>query len=330
MPRFTLRSDGRPEATPLTARRHWLQQSAALGVALAAPLALPVQAAAPLLWLISADQSPPYAQALAAVRESLPGVAMRLFGPNLPPVTVGAPTPDLILTLGTAALRQALELASTQPTLAQVPVAAGLLPRSSYEPLARRPPPPLTAVWLDPAPERPLDLIRLAMPQRRKVAVIWGPSSRIWRGAVAAAAGERGLELIEATVPTLELFPALNQVLAPADVLLLMPDAAVYPPEQLNHVLLTAYRQRVPVLGFAAAQARAGATLALFTTPEQAGRQLGQRVRRWLDDRRQWPAPGPSSQWTLETNEPVAQSLGLGLPSAEALTQALRRLDPRS
>ena len=314
----------------MAARRHWLQQSAALGLTLAAPLALPVHAVTPLVWLISADQSPPYAQALEAVRDSLPGVSLRLFGPNLPPVTVGAPTPDVVLTLGTAALRQAMELASTQPMLAQVPVAAGLLPRASYEPLARRPPPPLTAVWLDPAPERQLDLIRLALPQRRRVGVIWGPSSRLWRAATAAGAAERGLELIEATVPTLELFPALNQVLAPADVLLLMPDAAVYPPEQLNHVLLTADRLRVPVLGIASAPARAGATLALFTPPEQAGRQLGQRVRRWLDDRRQWPAPSASTQWTLQTNEPVAQSLGLGLPAADALTQALRRLEPRS
>lgn len=286
-------------------------------------------AADPVVWLIAADQSAAYAEALAAVREALPGVALRSFATTALPAPGREPAPALVLTLGSSALRVALERAANDSALAQVPVAAGLLPRASFEVLPLRASPPVTAVWLDPAVERHLDLLRLALPDRRRLAVLWGPTSRAWRATLQRAATERGLQLIEAELPAVELFPALSQVLGDADALLLLPDSAVYQPSNLNNVLIAAYRQRVPVLGYAATHVRAGATLALHTEPAQAGRQLAAVARRLLNERRGLPPPAASTLWTVNVNEQVARSLGLSLPDPAALTQALRRQETR-
>lgn len=285
-------------------------------------------AADPVVWLVSADQSGPYAEAMSALREGLPGGGLRSLGAadTLPAGREG--TPALVLTLGNAALRATLERASADPALAQVPILAGLLPRASYEALQRRGGPPVSGVWLDPAPERHLDLIRLALPERRRVGVLWGPSSRALRPALQKAAEERDLRLVSAELPALELFPALSQVLAQADVLLTLPDSLVYTPASLNNVLMAAYRQRVPVLGYAATHVRAGALLALHTQPQQAGRQLAALARRVLQERRV-PPPGPSTQWSVDSNDQVARSLGLSLPDAATLAQALQRLEKK-
>lgn len=314
------------EPTPPLLRRGLLRSGLAVALLGRGLLA---RAADPVVWLISADQSAAYADALAAVREALPGVNLRSFsGAALPPPGREA-APALVLTLGSSALQVALERAASDTALAQVPVAAGLLPRSSYERLPLRNSPPVTAVWLDPAVERHLDLLRLAMPERRRVAVLWGPTSRAWRATLLRAASERGLQLVEAELPGVELFPALSQVLSDADALLLLPDSAVYQPGNLNNVLIAAYRQRVPVLGYAATHVRAGATLALHTEPAQAGRQLAAVARRLLTDRRNLPPAAPSNQWTVGINDQVARSLGLSLPDPLLLTQALRRQEGR-
>jgi hypothetical protein len=51
---------------------------------------------------------------------------------------------------------------------------------------------------------------------------------------------------------------------------------------------------------------------------------LAQLARRVLTERRV-PAAGPAKLWSVGLNDQVARSLGLVLPDAAALTQALQR-----
>ena len=314
-----------PSPTALLPPRRWLLKAAAT---LALPLGSQAHTVEPLLWVIAPDQTGAYAEALAALRSGLGGTRLRSHSPNQLPATANDGPPALVITLGSAALSAALARAATDPALAQVPIVAGLLPRASFEAQVPRSGPPLTGVWLDPAVERHLDLIRLALPTRRRVGVLWGPSSRLWRPALQRAAGERGLRLVEAELPDTELFPALSRVLDEADVLLALPDNVVFTPASLNNLLIAAYRQRVPVLGYAATHVRAGAVLALHTEPHQAGREVAQLARRVLTERRV-PPPAPSRLWTVGLNDQVARSLGLVLPDAAQLTQSLSRPEAR-
>lgn len=281
-------------------------------------------ATTPLVWLVSPDQSGAYAEALTALRSGLPAHTLRSLAPSQLPGAAREAVPALVITLGSAAYGAALARAAAEPALSEVPIVAGLLPRASFEAQSPRGGPPVTAVWLDPGLERHLDLVRLALPRLKKVGVLWGPGSRLWRPALQRAAADRGLLLVEAELPNTELFPALSQVLSDADVFLALPDNTVFTPASLNNMLIAAYRQRVPVVGYAATHVRAGAVLALHTEPQQAGQELAQLARRVLSERRV-PAAGPARLWNVALNDQVARSLGLVLPDAASLTQALQR-----
>ena len=66
------------------------------------------RAADPLLWLVAPDQTGAYAQALAALREGLPGTTLRSLAPNQLPASAREAPPALIITLGSAAYGAAL------------------------------------------------------------------------------------------------------------------------------------------------------------------------------------------------------------------------------
>lgn len=290
-----------------------------------------VRASDPPAWLVLSDRGDAYDEASAALRAEVPGINWRVMHwSTLPVLGPTEPVPRLVVTLGSNAYRAALERGTADTALQSTPVVAGLLPRASFEavPLPRHAP-PTTAVWLDPAVDRYLELIRRTMPDRLRVGVVFGPTSRGLRAAVVRATYDRGLELVEASVQTDDLYPALAQVLREADVLLALPDSAVYNPNTLNNVLIAAYRQRVPIVTYASSQVRAGATMALHVTPALAGRQVAGVVRRVLLERRPLPAPSASGNWVLTVNQQVAHSLGITVNDTEAVLSVLRRPEGR-
>lgn len=306
------------------------------GLGLGMTHAGPASASEPTLWLMAPDQTGPYAEALAALRSALPGVTLRSLSPAQLPDLKKEAAPTLVLTLGSAGLAAALAQAANEPALADVPVLAGLLPRASYESqmaaqleaqaTSRRSAALTSAIWLDPTVVRHLDLIRKALPQVRRVGVLWGPASQRWRTMLQRGAAERGLTLVEAELPDAELFPALNGVLEDAQAFLALPDNTLFTPASINNMLIAAYRRRVPVLGYAATHVRAGALLALYAEPRQAGFELAELAKRVLAQRR-LPPPAPARLWSVGHNAQVARSLDIVLPDMTQLSQALQQLE---
>lgn len=237
-----------------------------------------------------------------------------------------AKPPQLIVTLGASALRGLIELGQQDPTIARVPVLAALLPKASYDNLASRARQPTSAVLLDQPVGRYLDLVRLAMPGNRRVGVLLGPESSILAPQLARAAAVRGLQVVPIQIsgePT-ELYPALRTLLAESDVLLALPDGQVYNAASLQTVLITTYRQRVPVVAFSAAYAKAGATLALYTAPAQAASQTATVVKGFLAGRG-LPPPQLASDFSVAKNERVARSLGVADGESDSLEESLKR-----
>lgn len=244
--------------------------------------------------------------------------------------TAPATLPALVLTLGVQALREAQQRAAQSPAWAEVPILAALLPQSAHRPLAAQLPRGSSAVWLDQPVERCLDLLRLALPQRRRVGVLLGPASRSQEAAVDRATQARGLQAVKAQVdtPAAELYPALQTVLQTADVFLALPDPSLFSAEALQNILIASYRQRVPLLSYSAGHVRAGATLALHTPVEAVAEQVLQALRQWQAGRA-LPAPALAQGFAVAVNEQVARSLSLDLRSASELEAALRRQEGR-
>ncbi len=233
------------------------------------------------------------------------------------------PAPQLVVTVGVNASEAVLQ---ARP---QAPVLCAFLPRAAFDALrerqrGRRSPAPVTALYVDQPALRQLRLLRVALPQVRQVGVVLGPDSQRDEPLLREAATVAGLVLeAERIGAERELVAAVRRVLERADALLAVPDRLVFNRHTAQNVLLAGWRRGKPVMGYSGAYVEAGALLAVFSTPAQIGRQLGETIAALAATPQALPAPQYPHYYSIDVNARVARSLGLRLPPAEWLAQRL-------
>ncbi len=272
--------------------------------------------------VVLSDDSVAYRETAEAVRSEL------RRGPGTPPAVAILP----LSALATAATGD-WQVAVAVGTLAtealarhdsRLPVLGTLLPRASFERIRAesgrsRDPGRFSALFIDQPLGRQLDLIRFALPGAVRVGLLLGPASATLQDALRSAAAERRLRVVvQRANEAKDIYPALQKLLDEVDVLLALPDPIVYNSATVPHVLLATYRQRVPLVGFSGAYTRAGAVLALHSTPEQIGRQAAELLRSGLATG-QMPAPQYPRQFVVSTNPHVARSLEIVIEDADSL-----------
>lgn len=285
--------------------------------------ALALGARASEVLVVSSERSPAYQEAADAVALELARrEILQLPLAELP--AYRGPGPRLYVALGTEACSQL----ARRPVSA--PVLCALLPRASFERVlretGRRAGASFSALYLNQPPGRQLDLIRLALPQARRIGVLWGPDSVANETALEAAAQARGLRVVGVSVrPDEPVFAGLKKILDESDVLLALADPQIYNSNSIQNILLTSFRAQIPMLAFSPAYVRAGALMAVHSTPRQIGQQAGVLARGVLQGQ---PLGQPQFplQFDVSVNEHVARSLGLRLDAAQ-LTERLRRLE---
>ena len=228
--------------------------------------------------------------------------------------------------------RRAAAATVASPAL-HLPVIYTLLTRPQYERLAaQRADEPgsgaSSAIFLDQPFDRRLELVRAALPLARRIGVVASPAYAPYipelRGTLALTARLR-VQPVEAPG---EVMAALRRVLPRSDVLLALPDPAVYNASTLKAVLLTSYRHRVPVVGFSRAFVEAGALVSLYSTPAQVGAQLAELLAdRAADPAGPLPPPAFPRDFEVAVNPTVADSLGIHLLPAQELRAMLRPVD---
>lgn len=288
-----------------------------------------VSARAVDVMVVSSERTAGYMEALDSLvaelgKANLPVADVDLAGNPGISALFARQRPKVIVTLGSEALRQALELDL------RLPVLAVLIPRSAFERIVRSAAvrTNVSALYLDQPVSRQLDLIRIAFPGAQRVGVLWGEDSIAQQSAMNVAAIGRGLALIDAMAGRgRAVAGALNDVLDSAEVLLAVPDPQVFNPNTLSNVLMSTYRSRVPLVGFSPAYVRSGATLSLHTLPAQAGVRAAVMVRQFMQNG-VLPVSQYPPDFAISVNERVARSLELSL-DATSLTEQLKRMERR-
>lgn len=210
------------------------------------------------------------------------------------------------------------------------PVLAALIPKASFDKIARvqkgkSEPSAFSAVYLDQPIARQLDLIRSVMPTKKRIGVIVGADSQSLLEPLQIEARLRGLELNAVRINSeAELFPALENVLSQSDVLLSLPDSLVSSPHTIQSVLFTAYRYRVPVIGFSPAYVRAGALAAVHSTPVQIAQQVTDILRRSTPSSVVLPPPQYPDYFQVDVNQRVAHSLEIDVGTSDAIAAKLK------
>jgi putative ABC transport system substrate-binding protein len=232
----------------------------------------------------------------------------------------------VIVTLGSEALTKVL----AQDL--RVPIVAALIPKAGFERVLRespkKPAAPVQALFLEQPIGRQVELLRLVLPEAKRVGVLWGAESSREAVAVGAALHARGLDLVGAIAgDSGQIFAGLKTVLDDTDVLLALPDPLVYNGATVANVLLATYRARVPVMAFSPAYVRAGAMFSLHSTPRQIGQQAAAMARALGSGTGSQLSQYPS-EFTVSVNQQVARSLGFVLDE-QSLAERLRRVEKR-
>lgn len=283
------------------------------------------------IWVALAEEGGPYAEAGAELQSALGG-SVDLTVRRAPVLFDGkSDPPDLLVTVGLSAFDETLrELERRGAQWARVPVLATLLPQHAYEARVVRLDKggrPVSAALLDQPAQRQIALLKLALPERRHVGVLYGPQSSALMGALQREARARNLSFSTQQAEAQEaIYPALKRLLDEVDLLLAVPEPAIYNPATLQNILLTTYRLRIPVLAFSAAYVKAGAVLAVYSTPAQVARRAVEMIQTWRAGRG-LPPPQLPREFAVAVNAKVATSLGLDLDEASRLQEELRQLE---
>lgn len=271
------------------------------------------------VWVATSGVETPYQEALGGLRASLPGVDLAVR-PWQELVATGEPLTGPVVVLGVEAMSRLAESGRASGRLCLLPA---LVPRASLARVADGAPGRVGGVYFDQPLGRLVQFLRQAMPDRRRVGVLLGPGSRDLLPELRQSLRKAGFEEVIGWVDDRDALPGvLRDVLARADVLLALPDPVVHNSQTAHHTLLAAYRKGVPVVGYSASFVKAGAAVAVFSTPEQIGRQVGAQARGVMNSGA-CPAPEGPEAFEIQVNANVARSLELVI-DAERVERKLR------
>ncbi len=227
----------------------------------------------------------------------------------------------LIITVGGKAATLVADKNSTSPVLHTV------LPRATFEQLGYdRSNRKVSAIYIDQPLDRKLSLIKESMPGRERVGVLIDKSNQANVEKLKRLGTKFGLTIQFGVVnDEKQIGVTLHKLLKKSDVLLALPDPAVFNQRTVKNILLSSYHNRVPVVGFSAAYVKAGAIAAVYSSPEEIGRHVGELVGSLLNrNNGTLPPPSYPKYFSVSTNKSVADSLQILVPAARDIEARLK------
>lgn len=247
-----------------------------------------------------------------------------LLNQNIPLAVTGVnkviPDSGLVIAVGIKAAETVA--ASDAPFVLNV-----LVPKAGYEKLLRNFPHragshTFSAIYLDQPISRQAHLIAASLPDRHRVGLLYSTPPGEFEQ-IRQEMGKRGLRLREKAVGTQPVPETLQELLQGSDMLLALPDSAIYNSSSIRNILLSTYRSRVPLIGFSSAYVKAGALCAVFSAPEQIAAQVASLIRQF-GETRLLPAAQYPQEFEVMVNERVAHSLGLHIRPAIELSAEIK------
>lgn len=234
---------------------------------------------------------------------------------------------DITVAVGAAATEHLLQVLPVSrrllATFLPEPSWRGLLEQygSRWRPRRDR----LSAIYVDQPLERQLALARLIKPSARTVGTVVGEATRPRLRQLEKVAHKYQFELVHSSLaqvdnPVKRLQPLIQR----SDIFIPLPDQAVFNRTTAKWILYIAYRQRVPLIGFSRKYVEAGAVAAVYSSPQQQGRQGGEFLQRYNDSDGPLPVAQFPYYYSVISNRVAARSLQLKLPSDIELTRQLK------
>lgn len=211
------------------------------------------------------------------------------------------------------------------------PVVYALIPRDTYTSLASAGrlacAAGCTALYLDQPYARLIQVIRSAFSGIQRLAVLFGPTSITHRPEIESLLEKSRIQLIAAFVDRQDaLLDGLDEVLKQGEVLLSIPDPLIFNSRTAQSILLKTYSYRVPLVATSRPYLKAGATLVVYSSPEQFARQAMQMLLPvLLSADGSLPVSQYPREYSIAINPHVADSFGLHLEHNPALQSMMEQ-----
>lgn len=234
--------------------------------------------------------------------------------------------PDLIVAIGSTATRFALSNYQSTPVVSTFITrdkAHKLL--ESGRVISNSPDSKIIgAIVLDQPALRLMRLARLINPNATNIGALTGPLSNTRTAGLKSAAGELGLSLYTKQLKTKDNpVIALENIMSDSQAYLVLPDSSEFNRLTAKWIIYLGYRYRIPIIGYSARYADAGALVSIFSTPEQIGRQTAELVQQQVQGRPIETTIQAPAYFNIRINDKVKRSLGLTRLNEETLEQTL-------
>lgn len=273
----------------------------------------------PLVLLSTAGNS--YATLLGALqRHYQHPLESRILSTDTQPETESR----LIIAIGSQACASALEAMGSSSRLFCLYLPAQTFERLTDNPRGRtllaenR----LSALFLDQPLSRQMHLAKLIHPEMKRIGTVLGPGNPAQEAHFRNTAQRLGLKAVIGHLYSDDNpVRILTPVIANSDLFLPLPDHSVFNRAAAKWMLYITLRKGVPLLGFSAKYADAGAAVALYSDTEGLARQAAQMLDQSKD---RLPPPSWPNDFNISINGIAARNLGLTLPPAGHLVELLK------
>ncbi len=233
-------------------------------------------------------------------------------------------THQLLIAVGSKATKHMLDSAP------QTPILSVLMPKHLAVSLQQLYPDKhnWSSLLIDQPLERQFHLITSIFGEHQKTGVLLGPYTDIMMPSLKKAAKETGHKLTAEKINTAEdINASLMRLNNTSSVLLTLPDPLVFNNNTIRGILLSSYRNRLPIIGFSHAYVKAGAVAAVYSEPEQISTQavkisIGILEGRGFEKKRYYP-----EDFSIALNYKVARSLGISLDSSSEIHTRIRQAE---
>ncbi|MHC8318309.1 ABC transporter substrate-binding protein [Pseudomonas sp. LB3P31] len=263
----------------------------------------PLSANAVDILLTGADDSPGMRSFTAALSERRPGDRVS-FEPlaNLP-APGKLPANTRLILLDSPSLDWRLRDAQGPPTLV-----LRISRLQARQRLGVALPPHLSLLWSDPPLQRQLRLIRILLPQAKRIGVLYDHHSEFLLQELRQAAAPLGLEIVAEHWDDTNDSRPLQNLLKNSDVLLGLDDPDLYNPKTAKNLLLSSYSRQLALVGPNAAFVKAGSLASTYSDQNDWLSILDQLLDRSPNT---WPRTHYPYRFKVLSNPQVARSLGI-------------------
>ena len=216
--------------------------------------------------------------------------------------------PRIIVTIGTAATIATLDMNMDMPIVFSMVL-------DPPEELIQQP--GVTGVLLDIPAEVQLSWVRKICPDASRIGIIHTGSTVRYVERIREGARRLGFQVVPLLINDISTLPEmLDRVENRADVLLAVPDGAIYNTIISPQIILFCLQHRIPFMGLSGNFTRAGALFALDCDYTSIGEQTGEMVKEILSGRSPSEIPPACARKLIPSfNMRTARILGIKIPS---------------